>query len=100
MRTMRLFHALLLLAAAPAFAQHDHDGPTPPSTYNDPIPLYPKALGKFERPISSKNAQAQAYFNQGFQLMYAFDQAGAVRSFREAERRDPECAICFWAEAW
>ena len=62
--------------------------------------LYPKALGKFERPISSKKPEAQAYFNQGFQLMYAFDQNGAVRSFRESEKRDPECAICYWAEAW
>ena len=64
------------------------------------MPLYPKALGTFQRRISSSNAEAQAYFNQGFQLMYAFDQEGAVRSFREAEKRDSECAICYWAEAW
>src|SRR5262249_16077920 len=22
------------------------------------------------------------------------------RSFREAQRRDPDCAICYWGEAW
>ncbi len=64
------------------------------------MPLYPKLLGTFQRRISSTNAEAQAYFNQGFQLMYAFDQGDAVRSFQEAEKRDPECAICYWAEAW
>jgi tetratricopeptide (TPR) repeat protein len=82
-------------------AQHDHGNePALPAQYNEPMPLYPKLLGDFKRPISSKNAEAQAYFNQGFQLMYAFDQNGAVRSFREAEKRDPDCAICFWGEAW
>src|SRR5262249_47283174 len=24
----------------------------------------------------------------------------AGRSFREAQRRDPDCAICYWGEAW
>src|SRR6266849_7958977 len=92
---------LLLTALPPAIAQHDHEADPPlPQRFSQPIPLYPKALGTFQRRISSSNAEAQAYFNQGFQLMYAFDQEGAVRSFREAEKRDPECAICYWAEAW
>src|SRR5690606_31723861 len=58
------------------------------------------ALGKFTRPISTKNSEAQAYFDQGMQLMYAFDKIGAARSFREAQKRDPDCAICYWGEAW
>ena len=33
-------------------------------------------------------------------MMYAFDTNDAARSFREAQRRDPACAICFWGEAW
>src|SRR4029450_5537032 len=32
--------------------------------------------------------------------MYGFAKVEAGRSFREAERRDPECAICYWGEAW
>jgi tetratricopeptide (TPR) repeat protein len=92
---------LLLLAAAPILAQHDHAAdPQPPERFLRPMQLYPNILGDFKRPISSRNAEAQAYINQGFQLMYAFDQEGAVRSFREAEKRDPECAFCYWAEAW
>src|SRR5688500_19224849 len=32
--------------------------------------------------------------------MHAFAKADAGRSFHEAQRRDPACAICFWGEAW
>ena len=32
--------------------------------------------------------------------MYAFAKQDAARSFREAWRRDPNCAICYWGEAW
>jgi tetratricopeptide (TPR) repeat protein len=79
-------------------AQH-YEHPLP-ADFNEPIRLYTAGLGTFTRPISSFNAEAQAYFNQGFQLMYAFAKAEAGRSFREAQKRDPECAICYWGEAW
>jgi tetratricopeptide (TPR) repeat protein len=32
--------------------------------------------------------------------MYAYGKQDATRSFREAEKRDPDCAICYWGEAW
>ncbi len=84
---------------APAPGQHaDHS--TPPAAFNGRIGLYKSALGPFTRPISSQNREAQAFFNQGFQLTYAFAKPEAVRSFREAETRDPMCAICYWGEAW
>jgi tetratricopeptide (TPR) repeat protein len=79
-------------------AQH-YEHPLP-ADFNEPIRLYTTGLGTFTRPISSSNAEAQAYFNQGFQLMYAFAKVEAGRSFREAQKRDPECAICYWGEAW
>jgi tetratricopeptide (TPR) repeat protein len=68
--------------------------------YTEPIELYTSGLGGFTRPISSRNKEAQAFFDQGFQMMYAFAKAEAVRSFREAWKRDPDCAICYWGEAW
>ena len=71
-----------------------------PDNFSEPLPLYSKALGSFERPISSRNEEAQAYFNQGFQMMYAFAKMDAVRSFRESWKRDENCAICYWGEAW
>ena len=68
--------------------------------YSEPIEIYKSGLGTFTRPISSANKEAQAFFNQGFQMMYSFAKPEAVRSFRESWKRDPNCAICYWGEAW
>src|SRR4026209_862403 len=94
--------ALLMFipVAVPAGQQHPPvPAPLPPMAA-EPIPLYKTGLGSFSRKISSSNAEAQAYFDQGFQLMYSFTKYEAVRSFREAWKRDPQCAICYWGEAW
>ena len=88
-----------------AFASHAWAQATPATRsvyerYTEPIQFYKTGLGDFKKPISTKNPEAQAYFNQGFQMMYAFAKPEAVRSFRESWKRDPECAICYWGEAW
>ena len=90
--------ALFSVVVKPTLAQHAEGAL--PHDFDEPIKLYKAGLGTFTRPISSKNPEAQAYFNQGFQLMYAFARAEAGRSFREAQKRDPACAICYWGEAW
>lgn len=71
-----------------------------PEAFNEPMALYPEAMGDFHFPISSTNALAQQYFDQGFQLMYAFAKEDAARSFQAAHLADPDCAICYWGEAW
>src|SRR6186713_708586 len=68
--------------------------------YTEPIQIYKVGLGTFTKPMSSTNKEAQAFFDQGFQMMYSFAKPEAVRSFREAWKRDPECAICYWGEGW
>ena len=90
---------LLLLAAHPAAAQEAADASLPES-FDEPMPLRTSSLGSFTRAISSDNAEAKQFFVQGFQLMYAFAKVDAARSFREAQKHDPDCAICFWGEAW
>ncbi len=87
----------LLLSAPIALAQ---DPPELPEQYRDPIALMSEVLGAYTFEISSENAEAQDFFTQGMQLMFAFAKADAVRSFREAWKRDPNCAICYWGEAW
>ena len=95
-----------VVMSAPALAQHDHGGGAPgasrelPEVFDEPMPLFETALGDHHHPISSTNEKAQAYFDQGFRLMYAFGKQDAVRSFREAWKHDPDCAICYWGEAW
>jgi tetratricopeptide (TPR) repeat protein len=68
--------------------------------YTEPIRIFANGLGAFTKPMSSKHPEAQAFFDQGFQMMYAFAKPEAVRSFREAWKRDANCAICYWGEAW
>jgi tetratricopeptide (TPR) repeat protein len=96
--TWRFFAALMIAGAASVSSQH-YEHPLP-ADFNEPIRLYTTGLGTFTRPISSSNAEARAYFKQGFQLMYGFAKVEAGRSFREAQKRDPDCAICYWGEAW
>ena len=63
-----------------------------------PIPLYDD-LTKSPFPITTSNPEAKKYFSQGLLMNYGFNHAGAVRSFRAAQRLDPDCAICRWGEA-
>lgn len=73
-----------------------------PESFSEPMPLHHdgRGLGPFTRPITTASVEAQRYFDQGVQLMYAFDVTGAARSFREAWRLDPNCAMCYFGEAW
>jgi tetratricopeptide (TPR) repeat protein len=57
-------------------------------------------LGDLSYPITTKDEMAQRYFDQGLRLTYAFNHAEALRAFKEAQRRDPDCAMCYWGEAF
>lgn len=71
-----------------------------PDSFDEPMKLFPTAMGDFHFEISSSSVEAQEYFDQGFQLMYAFDKNDAARSFQASHIADPDCAICYWGEAW
>ena len=62
------------------------------------VPLYDD-LGTHHRAISTRSPEAQAYFDQGIRLQYAFNHAEAVRSYEAALRFDVECAMCWWGLA-
>ena len=46
------------------------------------------------------NEMAQRYFDQGLRLAYAFNHPEAHRAFKKAQELDPDCAMCFWGEAF
>ena len=50
--------------------------------------------------ITTSNPKTQAYFDQGVRLLFAFNHAEAIRSFREGARLDPDCAMCWWGVAF
>ncbi len=61
-------------------------------------PLF-KGMGEYSRAIATSDKVAQRYFNQGMVLGFGFNHAEAIRSFRAAQKLDPDCAMCFWGEA-
>src|SRR5262249_25042186 len=56
-------------------------------------------LGGHRRPVSTSSVDAQRNFDQGLAFLYAFNHDEAVRSFRQAARVDPECAMAWWGIA-
>lgn len=92
-------------AAEPAGHAHGEAGHLPPQAaapadaYVDSEPPLWENLGALSYPITTRQARAQRYFDQGLKLAYAFNHLEARRAFRMAEKLDPECALCLWGEA-
>jgi tetratricopeptide (TPR) repeat protein len=63
------------------------------------VPLH-SDLGNLSYPIDTSSERAQAYFDQGLRMTWAFNHAEALRSYRAAQRLDPDCAMCYWGEAF
>ena len=57
-------------------------------------------LGDHHVPVATPSSLAQKFFNQGLTLAYGFNHLEAARSFREAARLDPGCAMCWWGVAY
>ena len=63
-------------------------------------PVLMDGLGHAGLEPDSRNAEARAWFAQGVRLVWAFDEVEAIRAFQQAQRLDPNCAMCFFGEAW
>ena len=63
-----------------------------------PIALEP-GLGNVHWTVSTKNAEAQKFFDQGMEYLYGFNHESAVRSFQRATQLDPELAMGYWGAA-
>jgi hypothetical protein len=93
--------AVVLLQAGAAIGQMkmpmchtaDTGDPVPPEQL--PAPLHIPGVGNVRFPISS-NLQAQAWFEQGVNLLYDFWDYEADRAFEESIRADANCAMCYW----
>ncbi len=56
-------------------------------------------LGNLHHPVSTHNAQAQQFFDQGLRFIYAFNHDEAARSFQHAAELDPKLAMAYWGVA-
>ncbi len=84
---------VIVLATSPLFAQH-HGAAVPAAATT----LHP-GLGKHHHPITTKSAEAQAYFDQGLTLLYGFNHDEAARYFRRVAELDPDAAMAQWGLA-
>src|SRR5918992_1704648 len=91
----RLFFVILLLFPIVALGQHGH---APAKTSAPPVTLA-TGLGDINHPVTTTNAEAQKFFNQGLAYIYAFHHEEAIRSFKQAAQLDPNLAMAYWGVA-
>ena len=88
---MRVWAILLLVSCAHA-ETHEHATPDAKAVKFD-------NLGSWSHKISCK-PEAQEWFDQGLRLVYGFNHDESIRSFSEATRVDPDCAMAYWGVAY
>jgi tetratricopeptide (TPR) repeat protein len=91
---LTLGFALLMIVgtAIPGAAQEHAMGAAKPATIMT-------GLGDLHHPVSTGNAKAQAFFDQGLRLIFAFNHDEAARSFQRAAELDPKLAMAYWGIA-
>lgn len=97
MRTIQVSFLALLLTTVVGAQHADHKAPDTALT-TKPIELV-TTDAITHRKVATANKQAQAYFDQGLTLYYAFNDGDAVRSFRRAAELDPQLAMAYWGVA-
>lgn len=111
----KILAAGLMVALVPGFTQADATAPpilalglcasglvdavAKADTPSAPVTLK-SGYGASSWKITTRSPEAQAFFDNGLQLGHAFAHKAAVAAFEEAARRDPDCAMCLWGQAW
>lgn len=84
--------AFFVSAATAYAAANDEDAPSEAMLQSN--------LGEISYSVTTSKPEAQAWFNQGLAYTYNFNHGEAVKAFKRAQHIDPECAMCFWGEAF
>lgn len=87
--------AVLLVGCGPA---QKTAGDTASAPETAAPPLF-DTFGDLHRDVDTRVPAAQRYFDQGLRMAYGFNHEAAGRSFAEAARLDPQCAMCVWGQA-
>jgi peroxiredoxin len=56
-------------------------------------------MGKIHFPVTSKKPEVQAFIDQGVAQLHSFYYFESERSFRQAAKIDPTCAMAYWGMA-
>ena len=68
--------------------------PVDPAILEKPIGLK-AGIGSVKQKITTKSAEAQAFYDQGLTNLHHYVWIEAARSFHQALRADPDCAMCW-----
>ena len=92
-----LFALIILSGGLGAFAeeQTETEASLPPIPNPTP-PMILDRLGEYRREVVTDSEEARRWFNQGMALMLGYNFDGAISSFREATRIDPNFAMAWW----
>ena len=96
MKKFAIIGWLLLISTTVLAQQSDTQMKMEPS--EKPVALL-SGLGSWHHPTSTKNPEAQQFFDQGFRMIYGFNHEEAVRSFKRAAELDPQMAMAWWGVA-
>jgi tetratricopeptide (TPR) repeat protein len=88
---------LLLCLCAPLYAQQS--GHKMEMSKEDKSAAIVAGMGSLHHPVSTKNPEAQKFFNQGLSYIYAFNHDEAIRSFKRALELDGNLAMAHWGIA-
>ena len=80
-------HACLLLTCLPSLFSQSKSAVLMPG------------LGQHHHAISTKNPEAQRFFDQGLTLVFAFNHEEGARAFQRASELDPQSAMALWGIA-
>ena len=101
---MRLMTGLLVVTLLVSPACQKAEAPPPPDASHAAHPAGTPAarttllgnLGSYQRTITTANADAQKFFDEGLTLLYGFNHEEAFRSFERAAALDPKAPMPHW----
>ena len=94
MRMVRVVLALAALVCTPP-----RIWPAPQRSDSGRSSRLMSGLGNVHHAVSTKNARAQQFFDQGLKLVYGFNHDEARRSFQYAADLNPKLAMAWWGVA-
>jgi len=92
MKTLAAVVCVALCCLGVSAQDHSH------GTSSRPVTLV-SGLGDLHHPVSTRNREAQKFFDQGLRFIYAFNHDEAARSFQHATELDPKLAMAWWGVA-
>ena len=92
----RIAQILLWLSLVSILPASAHDAPAAAGGSPEALDA---GLSRLHHPVSTRNRQAQAYFDQGMRLVFAFNHDAAIKSFQRAAELDPDLAMAHWGIA-